>query len=237
MPRIVTYDIDSPALSKQWAGKNIVLVSDTHLGVVRSGKFMKKVVGKINEQKPDVVFIAGDIIDGPVFNYQKGLSPLKDIKSTFGIFYTPGNHEGYNPEPEKFYPIVKALTTTVIDSKTEVNGTAIVGLDYRRETVEATAERLKDTGFRADVPTIALLHDPTNVTTLMDAGVSLVLSGHTHCGQFFPINLVVRGIYKEYTYGVNVRGNSTAVTTCGVGTAMSPLRLGTNPEIVVLHIK
>jgi predicted MPP superfamily phosphohydrolase len=242
-PRIVTYDIDSPALSSAWKGKNIVLVSDTHVGIVRSKSFMEKVVNNINEQKPDVVFIAGDIIDGPVFDYAKGLSPLKRIQSTFGTIYTPGNHEGYNSEPEKFYPAVKPLVTTVIDSKVQVNDTSIIGLDYKQESKEATAERLKRIGFVPTEPTIAILHDPSNANVLLDAGVNLVVSGHTHCGQFFPINLVVKGIYKKFTYGVNMRKDSggkitgAAVTTCGVGTAMSPLRLGTNPEIVVLHIK
>jgi len=240
MPRIVSYDINSPTLSPMWSGKNIVLVSDTHLGVVRSSHFMQKVVNKINGQNPDLVLIAGDIIDGPVFNYAKGLAPLANIKSTFGVVYTPGNHEAYNREPEKFYPIVKLLTTTLVDSKTELNGTNIIGLDYKPESFEATVARLGNVGFDKNVPTIALLHDPKNTDALLAAGVSLVVSGHTHCGQFFPINLLVKRIYKKHTYGVfeqDKNGGGVSVTTCGVGTAMSPLRLGTNPEIVVLHIK
>ncbi|HRH31098.1 MAG TPA: metallophosphoesterase [Candidatus Paceibacterota bacterium] len=260
MPRVVTYEVNSPELREKWAGKNIVLVSDTHLGVVRSGSFMKKVVSKINEQKPDIVLMAGDIIDGPVFDYEKGLAPLKDIVSTFGTVYTPGNHESYNREPEKFYPIIRNVTTTLLDSTAEINGTIFVGMDYRSESFESTKERLAKTGFMANnngknarndgspaLPSIAILHDPTNTNALLDAGITFVVSGHTHCGQFFPINLLVKRIYKENTYGVvdrtlNADGtasNKTGVslTTCGVGTAMSPLRLGTNPEIVVIHIK
>lgn len=241
IPRVVTYEVHSPALSEKWSGKNIVLISDTHLGVVRSGSFMKKVVKKINEQKPDLVLIAGDAIDGPVFDYEKGFAPLKDIVSTFGTVYTPGNHEAYNREPEKFYPIIRGLTTTLVDSKVEINGTTIVGLDFANESVDATQERLAKTGFEKNAPSIALLHDPRNTDALLDAGVSLVVSGHTHCGQFFPMTLVVKSIYKIHTYGVVDRvanGKSgVSITTCGVGTAMSPLRLGTNPEVVVIHIK
>ncbi len=255
-PRIVSYDITSPALSKMWSGKNIVLVSDTHLGIIRGAGFMQKVVDKINAQDPDLVLIAGDIIDGPVFNYEKGLAPLKDITSTFGTIYTPGNHEGYNREPEKFYPIVRKLTATIVDSSVEINDTTIVGLDYKPESFEATNARLRKItdesvklGEEENLPIIAILHDPRNTDALLDAGVSLVVSGHTHCGQFFPINVIVKGIYKNHTYGVVNRAgdksdstiatnrSGVSVTTCGVGTSMSPLRLGTNPEIVVLHIK
>ena len=250
MPRVVNYTIDAPALSPMWSGKNIILISDTHLGVVRSQSFMKKVVGQVNALQPDLVLIAGDIIDGPVFNYARGLSPLANIKSTYGVVYTPGNHEGYNREPEKFYPAVKPLVTTLIDSAKEINGTTIVGLDYKIESKEAAQARFRSilgtTNSEKTQPTIALLHDPKNAKALMESGVSLIVSGHTHCGQFFPINLVVKSIYKEFTYGVNTldekdsSGNSimsTAITTCGAGTAMSPLRLGTNPEIVVIHVK
>ncbi len=238
MPRIVTHEINSPELSKNWAGKNIVLISDTHLGVVRSEKFMQKVVKKINETRPDLVLIAGDIIDGPTFDYKKGLSPLRNIQSTFGTIYTPGNHESYNPDPEIFYPIVKDLTTTLIDSKTEINGTDIIGIDFGNESFENTKARLEKSGFDGKIPSIAILHDPKNINALLDAGVSLVVSGHTHCGQFWPMTLVVKSIYGKYTHGV-VENNlgGVSVTTCGVGTAMSPLRIGTNPEIVVLHIK
>ncbi len=237
MPRIVNYTISSPALAPDWSGKNIILVSDTHLGIVRSRSFMEKVVAKINSVKPDLVLVAGDIIDGPVFNYAEGLSPLKKIRSTYGVIYTPGNHEGYNSEPEKFYPIVKSLTTTLIDERTRIGNTDIIGLNYQMQNASATQTQLAGSGFTPGTPTIALLHDPKNARTLLDAGVSLVVSGHTHCGQFFPLNLLVKKIYKEYTYGVTTINGNTAITTCGVGTAMSPLRIGTNPEIVVIRIQ
>lgn len=236
-PRIINYTISSPTLAPDWSGKNIILVSDTHLGIVRSHSFMEKVVSAINSARPDLVLIAGDIIDGPVFNYEKGLSPLKNIHSTYGVIYTPGNHEGYNSEPEKFYPIVKSLSTTLIDERTRIGNTDIIGLNYQMQNASATQTQLTASGFTHGTPTIALLHDPKNARALLDAGVSLVVSGHTHCGQFFPLNLLVKKIYKEYTYGVTTVGDTTAITTCGVGTAMSPLRIGTNPEIVVIHIQ
>lgn len=236
-PRIVEYTIDAPALRADWSGKNIILVSDPHLGVVRSESFMQKVVDKINAQNPDIVLIAGDIIDGPVFDYAKGLAPLTEIHAPDGVIYTPGNHEGYNTKPEKFFPIVKALTTTLIDRRIRIRNTDIIGLDYKMESSADTMARLTASGFTPGEPTIVIMHDPKNTEALREAGVSLVVSGHTHCGQFFPLNLVVKSIYKEFTYGVTKKDATYSITTCGVGTAMSPLRLGTNPEIVVIHIK
>ena len=235
-PRVKKFTIKSNALRNLWSDKKIILFSDAHLGIVRGAKFMKKVVELINKQNPDIVFIAGDIIDGPVFDYEKGLTSLRDLKPGLGIYYTPGNHEEYNSQPEKFYPIIKSVTNTLIDEKLIVNGTQIIGLDYKTETGAETRERLYKSGYDKNLPSITLLHDPKHTKVLADENVSLILSGHTHSGQFFPISLIVKSIYGKLAYGVNNFGNSNSITTCGVGTAMTPIRIGTNPEIVVIEI-
>lgn len=235
-PKIKTFDIQSDTLRNLWKDKKIILFSDPHLGIIRGKKFMRKVVELINKQNPDIVFIAGDIIDGPVFNYEADLAPLKDLKPSLGIYYTPGNHEGYNSQPDKFFPIIKSLTNTLIDQKVIVNNTQIIGLDYKTETNSETRDRLYKSGYEKNMPSIVLLHDPKHTKALVDERVSLVLSGHTHLGQFFPINLIVKSIYGKLAYGVNNFDGCFSATTCGVGTAMTPFRIGTNPEVVILKI-
>ncbi|MBP6912033.1 MAG: metallophosphoesterase [Candidatus Pacebacteria bacterium] len=235
-PKIVSVTVKSEQLYNAWNNKTIVLISDTHIGPVRREKFLALVVKKINSLHPDIVFIAGDIIDGPVFSYEKVLAPLRDLKTTLGVYYTPGNHEGYNSEPEKFYPIIQELTTAIVDQRIIINNTQIVGLDFCEETATRICDRLEKTGFDTQLPSIALLHDPKHSSTLMKQGVSLVLSGHTHYGQFFPMNLMVRAFYKKFSYGLNYEHGNASITSCGVGTAMMPMRLGTTPEIVVVKI-
>ncbi|MBP6856229.1 MAG: metallophosphoesterase [Candidatus Pacebacteria bacterium] len=237
-PQIITYEIDSAKLAKDWSGKTIVLVADTHLGVVWREKFMSKVVRLINQQKADLVLLPGDIIDGPVFPYEKGLAPLGDINSTFGVVFTPGNHEGYSNDQQKFYSAISNVTTVLIDKTLDINNTHIVGLDYRaQETEEQFLARLKLSGFTDDMPSIVMLHDPKNSHFLQDTGVTLTVSGHTHCGQFWPVSAIVKSMYKEYTHGVVEKNGNFHITTCGAGTAMSPVRIGTTPEIVVIKIK
>jgi predicted MPP superfamily phosphohydrolase len=234
--RTTTYTIPSPTLAPHWKNKTIVLVSDTHLGIIRQGKFLEKVISTINAQNPDIVFIAGDIVDGPRFPYEAGFAPLKNLRSTLGVFYTPGNHEAYNQEPEIWMPLVQSATTMLEDEKTTVNNTQIIGLSYAIESEEKTRTRLMDTGFDKDIPSIVMLHDPKHAKTLQDAGVSLVLSGHTHRGQFFPLTVIVKLLYGKYSYGQTTRKENVSITTSGVGTAMTPMRFGTNPEIVVITI-
>lgn len=234
--RITHMYVTAPRLAPLWSDKTIVLFSDTHLGNTRKDGFSEKITKRINEQNPDLVLMAGDMIDGPIIPYQKLADPFKNIQSTFGAYYTPGNHEWYNNEPEKFLQNLDKKIITLIDKKLEINGTQIIGINYAQETEEQTKERLDKTSFTPDIPSIALLHDPKNNDVLRTSGVDLVVSGHTHCGQFWPVSQIVKSIYKDKTYGVRQFEGNATLTTCGVGTAMVPFRLDTKAEIVVVHI-
>jgi len=70
-----------------------------------------------------------------------------------------------------------------------------------------------------------------------EAGVSLQLSGHTHRGQFFPFTEIVSRIYGKYAYGLNRFGDLAVYTSCGAGTWGPPMRLGSNPEIVLIRFE
>ncbi len=236
-PVVATMKVTIPNLSPLWHNKKIVLFSDTHLGLVRGEKFTEKVVALVNEQHPDLVLMAGDMIDGPAIPYETFSAPFKKIKSTYGVFYTPGNHEWYNVEPEKFIGVMKHLTKALIDEKFFVNGTQIIGINYGMENSDATQARLAQTGFDPSTPSIAMLHDPKNNDALIESGVSLVVSGHTHCGQFWPFPLIVKKIYGDKMYGVRQLGDQATITTCGIGTAFSPFRIGNKPEIVVIEVE
>ncbi len=235
-PVVTTMTVKSSTLFPLWKNKKIILFSDTHLGLIRQKTFAEKVVRMVNAQNPDLVLMAGDMIDGPIIPYENFSEPFKNIHSTFGVYYTPGNHEWYNVESEKFISAMKHVTSALIDEKTETNGTQIIGINYAIESFEDTNQKLFRTGFDASKPSIAILHDPKNNDALIKSGVSLVVSGHTHCGQFWPFSTIVRAIYKDKMYGVRQLGDQATVTTCGIGTAQSPFRLGNRPEIVVIKI-
>ncbi len=235
-PRVVTMEVVSPVLAPLWKDKTIVLFSDTHLGMVRGEKFAQKVSDLVNTQNPDLVLLAGDMIDGPTIPYETFAQPFSTIRATHGVYYTPGNHEWYNTEPEKFISAMRHVTSALIDEKTLVNGTQIIGINYGREFPLETKARLAKTGFDKTIPSIALLHDPMNNDALIEEGVSLVVSGHTHCGQFWPFSFIVSRIYKDKTYGVRQLENGATLTTCGIGTAQIPFRIGNHPEIVVVKI-
>jgi predicted MPP superfamily phosphohydrolase len=236
-PVVTTMTVKSTRLAPYWQDKKIVLFSDTHLGLIRQRRFAQNVVELVNAQNPDLVLMAGDMIDGPKIPYSQFASPFKNLKATYGVYYTPGNHEWYNVEPFIFIDTMMHNTSVLIDKKIEVNSTQIIGINYAQESEEETRKRLESTGFDQNVPSIAILHDPKNNDSLRTSGVDLVVSGHTHCGQFWPFSQIVRAIYGDKTYGVRQFENSATLTTCGIGTAQAPFRIGNQPEIVVIEIK
>lgn len=236
-PRVVTVEVKNQKLAQYWKNKKIVLFSDTHLGLTQGRHFTEKIVDLINTQNPDIVFIAGDVIDGPRIPYQEFIEPLNKINSSLGVFYTTGNHEWYNNEPYVFLDTIKKYTTSIIDEKQTVNNTDIIGINYRSEDKEAAAKRFEKIKDDSENPSIVLLHDPKNTSALIEKGASLVLSGHTHCGQVWPGNYLVNMIYKNLSYGLTVyNSNQSSLTSCGVGTAVVPMRVGNRPEIVVIQI-
>jgi predicted MPP superfamily phosphohydrolase len=84
---------------------------------------------------------------------------------------------------------------------------------------------------------VLLVHEPRHLHVAKEEGISLQLSGHTHQGQFFPITRIVSRIYKQYAYGLHSLGDLLVYTTCGTGTWGPPMRVGTNPEIVLIQFE
>ncbi len=225
-------------LSGPLHGKKVVLFADTHIGVVHKKNFLNKVVKLINKQNPDIVLLAGDLIDGPKIPFNDFLSPIKDIKSNIGTFYTPGNHEIYYGDQEEIYKFTDQYTVGLRNKITQLEGFNIIGLTYdAKEGPDATLNRLYASQYDKNTPTIVILHEPKNNKTLQNEGVDLVVSGHTHGGQFWPFSLLVKGIYKEYTTGLVMVGNNASITTTGIGTWGPAARIGTNPEIVIINFE
>ena len=97
------------------------------------------------------------------------------------------------------------------------------------------ASALKTIPLDRDRASILLLHAPDHPEIAEAAGYSLQLSGHTHLGQFIPWSWMARRIYRKFVYGLSRIGKMQVFTSSGAGTWGPPLRLGSNPEIVMLE--
>ena len=237
-PRLIKWAVNSPSLASLWKDKKIIIISDIHLGDVRREKFMQKVVDIIKTEKPDIVFNLGDLIDGPAFPYGKGFAPIYELNPSLGNYYVEGNHEGYNMEYSVFKSNFPKNLNDITGKKIMINNTQIIGIPYgMMKSKEDIINELKEVTYDKNVPSIILMHDPKDIPYLAENNISLVLSGHTHAGQFFPFTLLLQKMYGKYNHGVAYTSNTSSITSSGVGTAIVPIRVGTTPEIIELTIK
>jgi predicted MPP superfamily phosphohydrolase len=135
-------------------------------------------------------------------------------------------------------PFAAAGVRVLSNEMLEVDGLQIVGVPYRNAAHDGQLASVLD-GIRLDRDraSVLLTHAPDHPEIAEAAGVSLQLSGHTHLGQFVPWTWMARRIYRQFVYGLSRIGGMQLFTSSGAGTWGPPLRLGSNPEIVMLEFR
>lgn len=236
-------EIEIPKKSSELSALNIVLVADFHLTPINNGKLLNKIVEKINTIDADIVLMPGDILDDNINILRrreigKGLSK---IKSKYGVFVSNGNHEFINgvEEADKY---MNELNLKVLkDSAILVDSSFyILGREDRTkrsftgEKRKSLKEILKQ--VNRSFPVIIIDHTPSGLDEIVEEDIELQLSGHTHHGQMFPLNLITNLIY-EVSWGYLKKEQTQFYVTCGVGTWGPPVRLGSDSEIVNLKLK
>ena len=236
--RITRTTVRLANLPPAWRGRRAALISDLHLGHVRNGSFLRRMVARILKEEPHAIFIAGDLYDGTAIDVRRAAEPLSELVAPHGVYFVAGNHEQFGDDSKYLHAIAAAGVRVLVNEKVEVDGLQIVGVPYRSAAqgghFTSVLQALRLDRNRAS---ILLTHAPDHPAIAEAAGVSLQLSGHTHLGQFIPWSWMARRIYRQFTYGLSRIGKMQVFTSSGAGTWGPPLRLGSNPEIVVLHFE
>jgi predicted MPP superfamily phosphohydrolase len=236
--RITRTTVRLANLPAAWRGRKAALISDVHLGHVRNGSFLRRMVAKILREEPDAVFIAGDLFDGTAIDAQRAAEPLNELVAPHGVYFVAGNHEQFGDDSKYLHAIAAAGVRVLSNEKVEVDGLQIIGVPYRNAAQNGRfASALQGIGLDRDRASILLTHAPDHPEIAEAAGISLQLSGHTHLGQFLPWSWMARRIYRQFVYGLSRTGKMQVVTSSGAGTWGPPLRLGSNPEIVMLEFQ
>jgi len=236
--RITRTTVRLANLPEAWRGRRAALISDVHLGHVRNGSFLRRMVAKILREEPDAIFIAGDLYDGTAIDAGRAAEPLNKLTAPHGVYFVAGNHEQFGDDSKYLNAITAAGVRVLSNEKVEVDGLQIIGVPYRNATQHGhLASVLEDVRLDRDRASILLTHAPDYPEIAEAAGVSLQLSGHTHVGQFIPWSWMARRIYRQFVYGLSRIGKMQVFTSSGAGTWGPPLRLGSNPEIVVLQFE
>jgi uncharacterized protein len=236
--RITRTTVRLANLPEAWRGRRAALISDVHLGHVRNGGFLRRLVAKILREEPDAIFVAGDLYDGTAIDARQAAEPLNKLVAPQGVYFVAGNHEQFGDDSKYLNAIAAAGVRVLSNEKVEVDGLQIIGVPYRNATQNRQlASVLHAIGLDRNRASILLTHAPDHPETAEAAGVSLQLSGHTHLGQFLPWSWMARRIYRQFVYGLSRIGKMQVFTSSGAGTWGPPLRLGSNPEIVMLRFE
>ncbi len=236
--RITNMTIKLHDLPDYWRGKTAVWISDIHLGAVRRYGFAKDIANRIQQLKPDLVFIGGDLFDGGTVDLNGFMEPFSRISAPEGVYFITGNHEEFFDHVQYLEAVRQAGITVLNNEMVNLKGLQIIGVDYRdsqnRQKYEMILNGIK---INPNLPTILLKHSPTNLDIAHKKGITLQLSGHTHKGQIFPINFITGLVYHGYDYGFKKFGDLQIYTSSGVGTWGPPMRVGNIPEIVVIKFE
>ena len=236
--RITRTTVRLANLPEAWRGRKAALVSDLHLGHVRNSTFLRRIVADVLKEKPDAIFIAGDLYDGTAIDAKRAAEPLSQLRAPQGVYFVAGNHEQFGDDSKYLHAVESAGVRVLRNEKVEADGLQIIGVPYRHASrVAHFASVLKEIGLDSRRASILLTHAPDHPQVAEEAGVSLQLSGHTHLGQFIPWSWMARRIYRQFVYGLSRIGKMQVFTSSGAGTWGPPLRLGSNPEIVVLKFE
>jgi len=236
--RVVRVTVKLPNIPAAWRGRTAALVSDLHLGHVRNIGFLRRVVRKLSQLRPDILFIPGDMYDGTAVDLARLAKPWAEFSAPLGAYFITGNHEQFT-SPKKYLDAVRQSGIRVLENeKIVLDGLQIVGVHYHDSTnVERFRSILRQAALDRNVASILLVHNPNRLPVAAEVGISLQLSGHTHRGQFFPFTAIVSRLYGKYAYGLNHFGDLAVYTSCGVGTWGPPMRLGSKPEIVLIQFE
>ena len=227
----VAIDLDSNGRIGQ--PQTLVMASDLHIGYHNRRSDLARWVDLINAEKPDLVLIAGDIIDysfRPVIEEDMA-AEFRRIKAP--VYACLGNHEyiAGEPDAEKFYN--NAGINLLIDTAVTLNDITIIGRDDRSNR---NRKKLDDFNINDSNYTILLDHQPYHLEEAEQCGIDFQLSGHTHRGQVWPLSWITDMLY-ECSWGSHQRGTTSYYVSSGLGIWGAKYRIGTQSEYVVAKIK
>ena len=220
----------------------IAVASDLHMGTIVGRSRINKLVRMIQSLKPDLILFPGDLVDAdlpPVLKNNVGKA-LKRLNAPLGVFAVTGNHEYIGgAEPAIRYLKLHGVQVLRDEYKTLANGIVLIGREdlTKHRFTGKNRQRLTELmrGIPPLAPTILLDHQPARLRDGVKERVDLQLSGHTHHGQLFPLNLLTRMMYEK-SWGYLKKGYTQIYVSCGFGTWGPPFRIGSRSEIIELTL-
>jgi predicted MPP superfamily phosphohydrolase len=211
---------------------NIVQLSDIHIGTIRNSNFLKKIIKKTSQLNPDMIIITGDMVDASSRLNKEMFKDFNKFKSP--IYFITGNHEVIE-NTEKTYSFLEETNIQILKNEIiSFENVQIIGIEFS-EDKNHLEEKLKKINIDKSKPSILIYHSPEGYNEAKKLGINLQLAGHTHSGQIFPFNFIVKIKYK-YIKGLYDLGNMFLYVSPGTGTWGPYMRLGSKNEITLIKL-
>jgi predicted MPP superfamily phosphohydrolase len=235
-------------LPKDLQGLKIAQISDLHVGPTLRKNYVEKVVQKTLNLKPDLIVLTGDIVDGKISQLKDDVAPLERLCREGKAYFIMGNHDYYsgaNQWIDQFQKMgMKILLNTHDLIPFNSGNLMLAGVTDpaagmanhpRPNPQEAKTKHFQNKSGESFFK-IMLAHNPKLAALSAAAGFDLMLSGHTHAGQFYPWTLIVRKVHKPHYWGQSLEGKMRVYVSAGTGTWGPPIRLGTKTELTLLKL-
>ncbi len=231
-------------------GIRIALIADSHLGITLDGKDFAREMKRINADHPDMVIVAGDFVDDDSkrVDMVEACAALGSIRTKYGVFYSPGNHDkGYYSGGRDFTidDVVSELEkngVTVLMDETVMADENICVIGRKDKSEEAAGGRKTmaelTAGLSPESYKIVIDHQPNDYAAEAAGGADLVLSGHTHGGHIFPAGYI--GVLigaNDRAYGTERRNATDFVVTSGISGWAIPFKTGCKSEYVLIDVE
>ena len=239
---VTAWEVSSDALPAQFDGTRVVVLSDLHIGAVNSDRAARRAVDIANAADPDLVVLAGDLVEGSASRYGYQLAPLADLEAELGVYAVTGNHEFISGEPQAWMDIWDDLGITVLQNESrsiERDGAriTIAGVhDASGEEGMVTDPQAALDGVDADDFILYVAHQPSQAQDAQGFGIDLQVSGHTHGGQLWPMHYAVLASQPMLDGRANV-GDVDVITSRGAAAWGPPVRVGAPPEVPVITLR
>lgn len=221
----------------------LVMVSDLHMGAFVRQRHISKLVKRINALSPDLVVIAGDLfdVDNELLNDPEELKKiskrLRKIKSKYGIYAVMGNHDPKVDDKTMLRFLKMAHIKLLDNASVRLSQIHLIGRTDAGNNERIPLQEILKNAVPGKLM-VVIDHNPAGIDEAAEHGADLVLCGHTHRGQFFPVNIFTKWANgKRYFYGHEQFGKTYAIISSGVGFFQLPVRIGTSNEVVDIRIQ
>ncbi len=207
-------------------GYRIAFLSDIHYGTVQNKAVLQESIAKINAQEPDIVILGGDIVEErtSLEDMQEVFRCLGALDAPLGIYFVYGNHDRQAESAARSYTDAELTSAiagsgiVILEDEALLLGGELLLIGRGDAAWDASGERaeigqLLSSG-QEEYFLLTLDHQPLEAAENAAAGVDLMLSGHTHAGQIFPVGWLTEWM-GGFNYGLYQTGRCKSIVSSG----------------------